>query len=76
MCLCGVTERSGHVDRTLQSVHPELQCLKCDRTRSVNSDRTLRIQRPVKYSKHPVREKWDRTHLVSGDRTLPASGQH
>ena len=35
MCLCGVTERSGHVDRTSQSVHPELQCLQCDRTRPV-----------------------------------------
>ena len=26
MCLCGVTGRFGHVDRTLQSVLPELQC--------------------------------------------------
>ena len=42
----------------------------------VNTDRTLRIQRPVEYSKHPVREKWDRTRPVSGDRTLLASGQH
>ena len=32
MCLYGVTGRSDHVDRTLRSVHPELQCLKCDRT--------------------------------------------
>ena len=32
MCLYGVTGRSGHVDRTRQSVHPELQCLQCDRT--------------------------------------------
>ena len=24
MCLCGVTGRSGHVDRTLRSVYPEL----------------------------------------------------
>ena len=38
--------------------------------------RTLRIQRPVEYSKHLVREKWDQTRLVSGDQTLPASGQH
>ena len=35
MCLCGVTGRSGHVDRTLRSVHPELQSLQCDRTCSV-----------------------------------------
>ena len=35
MCLCGVTGRSGHVDQTRRSVHPELQCLKCDRTRLV-----------------------------------------
>ena len=35
MCLYGVTGRSGHVDRTLRSVLPELQCLKCDRTRPV-----------------------------------------
>ena len=32
MCLYGVTGRSGHVDRTLRPVHPELQCLQCDRT--------------------------------------------
>ena len=32
MCLYGVTGRSGHVDRTLRSIHPELQCLQCDRT--------------------------------------------
>ena len=32
MCLYGVTGRSGHVDRTLQSVHPELQWLSVDRT--------------------------------------------
>ena len=32
MCLCGVTERSGHVDRTRRSVHLKLQCLQCDRT--------------------------------------------
>ena len=30
---------------------PDLR--KCDRTRSVNTDRTLSIQRPVEYSKHP-----------------------
>ena len=35
MCLYGVTGRSGHVDRTLQSVLPELQCLSIDRTRPV-----------------------------------------
>ena len=35
MCLCGVTGRSGHVDRTLRSVLPELQCLSCDQTRLV-----------------------------------------
>ena len=35
MCLYGVTGRSGHVDRTLRSVHPEHQCLSGDRMRSV-----------------------------------------
>ena len=35
MSLCGVTGRPGHVDRTLRSVLPELQCLSCDRTRPV-----------------------------------------
>ena len=35
MCLYGVTGRSGHVDWTLRSVHPELQCLQCDRTRPI-----------------------------------------
>ena len=35
MCLCGVTGHSSHVDRTRRSVHPELQCLQCDRTHSV-----------------------------------------
>ena len=35
MCLCRVTGRSGHVDQTLRSVHPEHQCLQCDRTRLV-----------------------------------------
>ena len=48
----------------------------CDRARSVSTDRTLGVQRPVEYSKVPVREKYDRTRPVSGDRTLPASGQH
>ena len=33
MWLYGVTGRSDHVDRTLRSVLPELQCLSCDRTR-------------------------------------------
>ena len=56
MCLYGVTGRSGHVDRTLQSVLPELQCLSCDRTLdSVQSTLTGRVrsvltgpcQRPV-----------------------------
>ena len=32
MCLCGVTRRSGHVDRTHRSVHHELQWLSVDRT--------------------------------------------
>ena len=45
MCLYGVTGRSGHVDRMLQLVHPELQCLKCDRTLdSVRSALTGRIR--------------------------------
>ena len=35
MCLYGVTGRSGHVDWALRLVHPELQCLQYDRTRSV-----------------------------------------
>ena len=35
MCLYGVTGHSGHVDQTLRSVHPEFQCLQCDRTRPV-----------------------------------------
>ena len=35
MCLYGVTGRSGHVDQTLRSVYPELQCLQCDRMRLV-----------------------------------------
>ena len=35
MCLCGVIGRSDHVDRTRRSVHPELQCLKCDWARPV-----------------------------------------
>ena len=35
MCLYRVTGRSGHVDRTLQSVLPEIQCLSCDRKRPV-----------------------------------------
>ena len=52
MCLCGVTGRSGHIDRMLQSVLPELQCLKCDRTCPVmifplwnltGNDRTLAL---------------------------------
>ena len=33
MCLYGVTGCSGHVDRTVRSVLPDLQCLSCDRTR-------------------------------------------
>ena len=45
MCLCGVTGRFGHVDRTLRSVHPELQCLKCYRTlASVRSALTGRVR--------------------------------
>ena len=32
MYLCGVTGRSGHVDRTLQSVQPAHQCLSVDQT--------------------------------------------
>ena len=56
MCLCGVTGHSGHVDRTLRSVLPELQWLSVDRTRLVtfsphwnltDVDRTLDPQRPV-----------------------------
>ena len=35
ICLCGVTGRSGHVDWTLRSVLPELQCLSGDQTRPV-----------------------------------------
>ena len=35
MCLYGVTGRSGHVDRTCRSVHPELKWLQCDRTRPI-----------------------------------------
>ena len=35
MCFYGVTGCSGHVDQTLRSVLPELQCLRCDRTRPV-----------------------------------------
>ena len=42
----------------------------------VSADRTLGVLRPVEYSKVPVRDICDRTHPVSGDRTLPASGQH
>ena len=42
MCLCGVTVRSGHVDRTLQSVLPTTEQLSCDRTlTSVRSRKLL-----------------------------------
>ena len=45
MCLCGVTGCSGHVDRTLRSVHPKLQCLQCDRTlASIRSALTGRVR--------------------------------
>ena len=47
-----------------------------DRTRPVSTDRTLGVQRPVEYSKVPVRVKYDRTRPISDDRTLTASGQH
>ena len=32
MCLCRVIGHSGQVDRTHRVVHPETQCLSCDRT--------------------------------------------
>ena len=63
MCLCGVTGRSGHVDRTRRSVHPEFQCLKCDRTRPVvifrlwnltGVDRTLAPSVRLLASQRPV----------------------
>ena len=45
MCLCGVTEHSSHVDRTLRLVHPELQWLSVDRTLdSVRSALTGRVR--------------------------------
>ena len=47
-----------------------------DRTRPVSTDWTLEVQRPVEYSKVPVRVKCDQTRPVSADQTLPASGHH
>ena len=48
---------------------------KCDRTRPVDTDRTLRVQRPVESSKVPVRVLCDRTRPISADRTLLVSGR-
>ena len=61
MCLCGVTGHSGHVDRMLRSVLPELQCLSCDRTRPVMIFPSLEPywSRPDTGAQHPV------THLFS-----------
>ena len=63
MCLYGMTGRSGHVDRMRRSVHPELQCLQCDRTRPImifplwnltGVDRTLALSVRSLTSQRPV----------------------
>ena len=82
MCFCGVTGRSGHVDRTLRSVQPAHQCLSVDRTRLVALnphwnlivlDRTLDTQGPVSIDRtRPVTlsQVWT---LTGVDRTLALS---
>ena len=59
MSFCGVTGRSGHVDRTLRSVQPAHQCLSVDRTLtgSITTDRT----RPVALNPHWMLTVLDRT---------------
>ena len=59
--------RSVHLIKGLRSVLPDAERQRpvdsskvpekefCDRTRPVSTDRTLRVQRPVEYSKVPVR---------------------
>ena len=58
ICLCGVTGRSDHVDRTLQSVLPENQCLQCDRTLPASGHDFLSLEpywkRPDAGSQRPV----------------------
>ena len=65
MCLCRVTGHSGHVDRTLRSVYPKLQCLQCDQTlASVRSALTGHVRSLFSLS---------RTLLESTGRCLSAS---
>ena len=83
-----LTGRWLRCDRTLAPVRPDTKRQRLvdsskvpvkgiyDRTRSISTDRTLRVQRPVESSKGPVRVSCDQTRPVSGDRTLPASGQY
>ena len=59
--------RSIHLIKGLRSVQPDAERQRpvdsskvpekriCDRTRPVSTDRTLGVQRPVEYSKVPVR---------------------
>ena len=64
MCLYGVTGRSGQVDRTHRAVHPETQCLSCDRTLdNVRSALTGRVRVTI----FPL---WN---LTGVDRTLAPS---